>query len=173
MYTLGPEDKVSVVMAYTQTGLMRGELVTRESVRINTWFRTDSAPDYIHLFKPQWLQVSGGSFKSLAYDELLIPVPQIIGFHLAPPAQEQLDYNPKEDNRINKRIMLFMGLFLVTGSIRISSQTDLVTSLQIAHSPWVSIYDAEVSSPQISQMPTLQIPMLLVRPVQVVFIPQN
>jgi len=173
MYTLGPEDKVSVVMAYTQTGLMRGELVTRESVRINTWFRTDSAPDYIHLFKPQWLQVSGGSFKSLAYDELLIPVPQIIGFHLAPPAQEQLDYNPKEDNRINKRIMLFMGLFLVTGNIRISAQTDLVTSLQITHSPWVSIYDAEVSSPQISQMPTLQIPMLLVRPVQAIFIPQS
>ena len=173
MYTLGPEEKVSVVMAYTQTGLVRGELVTRDSLRIYTWFRTDSAPDFLHLHKPQWLQTSGGTFKSLTFDELLLPVPLVIGFHLAPPAQEPLDYNPKEDNRVNKRVTILMGLFVINGNVRISTQTDLVTSLQITHSPWVSIYDAEVSSPQLPQMPALQIPILLVRPVHVVFIPQN
>lgn len=173
MYTLGPEDKVTVVMAYTQNGLVRGELVTRESLRLNTWFRTDSAPDFIQLHKPQWLQSAGASFKSLAFEELLLPVPIVIGFHIAPPAQEPLDYDPKEDNRINKRVTILMGLFVVNGNIRISAQTDLATSLQITHSPWVSVYDVELSSPQLPQMPALQIPLLLVRPAQVVFIPQG
>jgi hypothetical protein len=173
MYTLGPEEKVSVVLAYTQTGLVRGEIVTRESVRINTWFRTDSAPDYIHLHKSQWLQVSGGALKTLAYTELLMPVPLIIWFHLAPPAQEPLDYNVREDNRVNKSVTILLGLFVVNGNVRISTQTDLVTSLQISHSPWISVYEAEISSPQLPQMPPLQIPMLLIRPTQVAFIPQN
>jgi len=173
MYTLGPEEKVSIVMAYTQTGLVRGEIMTRESMRINTWFRTDSAPDIIHLYKPQWLQSSGGAFKNIAYTELLLPVPLIIGFHLAPPAQEPLDYNAREDNRVNKSVTILLGLFVVNGNVRISTQTDLVTSLQISHSPWISVYEAEISSPQLPQMPPLQIPMLLVRPAQVAFIPQN
>jgi hypothetical protein len=173
MYTLGPEEKVSVVMAYTQTGLVRGELVTRESVRINSWFRTDSAPEYIHLHKPQWLQTTGGAVKSIAYNELLLPVPLIIGFHLAPPSDEPLDYIAREDNRVNKPITIIMGLFTVNGYIRLSAQTDLVNGLQISHSPWVSIYDSEISSPHLPQMPPLQIPMLLIRPVQVVFIPKN
>ena len=33
MYTLGPEEKASVVMAYTQAGLIRGELVTMQNTR--------------------------------------------------------------------------------------------------------------------------------------------
>jgi protein involved in temperature-dependent protein secretion len=173
MYTLGPEEKASLVMAYTQNSLVRGELITRETLRLNTWFRTDSAPDFIHLHKAQWLQAAGAGFISLPYEELLLPVPLVIGFHIAPPAEEPLDYDPKEDNRVNKRISLLMGLFVVKGNVRISAQTDLATSLQIAHSPWISIYDTEISSPQLPQMPTLQIPLLLVRPVQVVFIPQE
>lgn len=173
MYTLGPEEKATLVMAYTQNGLVRGEVVTRDSVRINTWLRTDSAPDYIHFFKVQWLQASAGPIKPLAYNELLLPVSQMIGFHAVPPSNEPLDYNPREDNRINKPIELVMGLFVVKGFVRTSAQTDLVTSLQITHSPWLSIYETEISSTHLPQMPPLQIPMMLVRPMHVAFIPQN
>lgn len=173
MYTLGPEEKTSLVMAYTQTGLVRGEIVTRDSVRINTWLRTDSAPDYIHFHNAQWLQASAGTVKSMAHNELLLSVSQLIGFHAVPPSDEPLDYNPREDNRINKPVQIVMGLFMVKGFVRTSAQTDLVTSLQIVHSPWLSIYEAEISSPQLPQMPPLQVPMALVRPMQVAFIPQN
>ncbi len=173
MYTLGPEEKATLVMAYTQTGLLRGEVVTRDSVRINTWLRTDGAPDYIHFFKVQWLHASAGTIKSLAYNELLLPVSQMIGFHAVPPSDEPLDYNPREDNRINKPVEVVMGLFVVKGSVRTSAQTDLVTSLQITHSPWLSVYEAEISSIYLPQMPPLQISMMLVRPMQVAFIPQS
>ena len=171
MYTLGPEEKASVVLVYTQNGLIRGEVVTPESVRLNTWFRTDSAPDYIHLYKLHWVQAVAGGIKPLAYTELLLPVSLIIGFHPAPPSQEPLDYDVREDNRISKPVVVLMGLFVVNGNVRASAQTDLVTNLQISHSPWVSIYDAEISSPHLAQMPPLQVPMLLVRPTQVAFVP--
>jgi hypothetical protein len=84
-----------------------------------------------------------------------------------------LDYNVREDNRVNKPITILMGLFTVTGNFRTSPQADLLTNLQISHSPWVSIYDATISSPQLPQMPPFQVPMLLIRPAQVVFIPQD
>lgn len=173
MYTLGPEEKASLVMAYTQTGLIRGEVVTRDSVRINTWLRTDSAPDYIHFYKSQWLQASAGMIKSMAYNELLLPVSQLIGFHPVPPTEEPLDYNPREDNRINKPVLIVLGLFVINGFLHTSAQTDLVTSLQITHSPWLSVYEAEISSPHLPQMPPIQVPMMLVRPMHVAFIPQS
>jgi hypothetical protein len=173
MYTLGPEEKVSVVMVYTQTGLIRGEVVTRDTVRINTWLRTDSAPEYIHMYKSQWIQSTGGQVRSLAYAELLLPITPVIGFHLAPPSTEPLDYNEREDNRVNKPIMLLMGLFTVKGRLRVSSQTDISTSLQISHSQWMSVYDAEIGSPQIPQMPPFTVPMMLVRAPQAFFILQE
>ena len=173
MYVLGSEEKASFVVAYTQNGLIRGEIVTRENVRINTWFRTESAPDYLHLYKVQWLQAVAGTIKPLAYNELLLPVPLVIGFHVVPPSQEPLDYDVREDNRVNKSTTISMGLFVVNGNVRISAKTDLVTNLQITHSPWISVYDAEVSSPHLPQMPPLHVPMLLVRPTHVGFILQN
>ena len=170
MYTLGPEEKISVVMAYTQNGLIRGEVVTRESMRLNTWLRTDSAPDFIHFYKAQWIQAVAGQVKSLAYPELLLPVTPLIGFHLAPPAQEPLDYDAREDNRINRQITITMGLFIIKSYLRVSAQTDVATNLQISHSPWLSVYDAEIVSPYLTQMPAFTVPMLIVRPMQVGFV---
>ena len=173
MYTLGPEEKATVIMAYTQTGLIRGEVVTRESVRINTWFRTDSAPEYLHLYKTQWIQSSGDQIKSSTVSDMLLPISLVIGFHAAPPSAEPLDYNEREDNRVNKQITILMGLFKVKGRLRISAQTDIGTSLQITHSQWMSVYDGEISSNQISQMPPFTVPMLLVRAPQTVFVLQE
>lgn len=172
MYTLGPDEKASRVMAYIPTGLVRGEIVTPKSVRINTWLRTDSAPDYIHFYNAQWLQASVGSIKSTAYHELLLPVSQLIAFHLVPPSDEPLDYNPLEDNRINTPVQIVIGLFMAQGFVRKSAHTNLITALQIAHSPWLSVYEVQINSPYLPQMPSLQVSMMLVRSAQVAVIPQ-
>jgi hypothetical protein len=100
-------------------------------------------------------------------------VPLVIGFHVVPPTQEALDFDAREDNRVNKSTTISMGLFVVNGNVRISAKTDLVTSLIINHSAWISVYDAEISSLYLPQMPPLQVPMLLVRPTQVGFILQH
>lgn len=173
MYTLGPEEKASVVMAYTQTGLVRGEAVTRDSMRVSTWLRTESAPDYIRLYKSQWIQLSGGPIRPLSYSDVFLPTSLVIGFHLAPPAHDPVDYDERETNRVNRPLTILMGVFTVNGKIRISTQTDIATSLLISHTQWMSIYEAEISSPQIPQMPPIQVPMLIVRPMQVGFVLQD
>jgi hypothetical protein len=173
MYTLGPEEKTTVVMVYTQTGLIRGEVVTRQGVRVSTWLRTEGAPDYICLHNLQWIQFSGGAIKTVAYSEVVLPTALVIGFHLAPPVHEPLDYDEREANRVNKPLTALMGMFIVEGKIRISAQTDIATSLNTSHTQWISIYEAEICAGQLPQMPPIQVPMMLIRPTQVGFILQD
>ena len=35
MYTLGPDEKATMVMAYTQDSLIRGETVNKQTVRVS------------------------------------------------------------------------------------------------------------------------------------------
>jgi hypothetical protein len=173
MVTVGPEEKVATVMAYTYNGVVRGEIIVRESVRVSVWLRTDSAPDFIYFHNAQWIQTFGGPVRSTAYPELLLPIGHVLGFHIAPPAADPLDYNLKDDNRVDKPASIVMGSFVLNGFIRAAAQTDLVTNLQISHSPWMSFYNAEVSSPQLPQMPPMHVPFLLIRPPQVAFVPHR
>jgi len=46
---------------------------------------------------------------------------------------------------------------------------DFATAIEVAHAGWLSMYDAEIVSPFVPQMPAIQIPMLLVNPAFVSF----
>lgn len=169
MYTLAADEKKSLVMAYTHNSLVRGELVTKENVRVGIWLRTQGVPQYIHLCNAQVLLFGGSPVKSMSYAELYFPTDQIIGFHLVPPAVEPMDYDPNEANRTMVSIELMLGTFIVKGKLRISTQADLATSLEVARAAWSSVYDADVSNPYLPQMPVMHIPMLLVSPLHVSF----
>lgn len=170
MYTLTPEEKVTQVMVYTQDSVVRGETVTKQAVRVSTWFRTEGAPDYLRLYNIQWVTVTGGALKPLTIPEMFMPLDTIIGFHILPPAQDPLDYDPKEANRVNAPLSILMGRFFVRARMRISPQTDIGTTLSISHTKWMSIYEAEITCPYIPQMPAMQVPMLVVRPTAVNYI---
>jgi len=170
MYTLGPEDKVTMVMAYSQTGMIRGEVVTRENVRVSVWLRMDGAPDFIRVYNANVVSLAGGQARSATYSDMLVPSASLMGFHIAPPAQDQLDYDNTETNRTNAPVSLIMGAFNLKGRIRISEQSDIATTIATGRIHWMSIYDAEITSPLIPQMPAIQAPMLLVRPHMVSFV---
>ena len=47
-------------MLYTQDTLVRGDVVTTPNVhRVNIWLRTDGAPKYMHILKPQVIVFGG------------------------------------------------------------------------------------------------------------------
>lgn len=170
MYILRPDEKTTPVMLYTQQTVVRGELVTKQSVlRINIWLRTDGAPKYMHILKPQILVFGGSPVKALSYSEIFFPTSEAIAFHTLPPTDEQLDYDPNEANRIMAAIDLLVGTFVMKGKIRISTQTELSTSLEMARVAWMAVYDVSVSNPYLPQMATLQVPMVLVNPSHVSF----
>jgi hypothetical protein len=170
MYILRPDEKTTPVMLYTPHSVVRGELVTKQNVqRINIWLRTDGAPKYMHILKPQILVFGGSPVKALSYAQIFFPTSEIIAFHTLPPADEQLDYDPNEANRTMEPIDLLVGTFVMKGKIRISTQTEISTSIEMARISWMSVYDVVVTNPYLPQMAALQVPMVLVNPTRISF----
>jgi len=170
MYELKPDEKKTPVMLYTQDSLVRGEAVSKQNVlRVNIWLRTDGAPKYMHIIKPQVIVFGGTPVKPLSFSEIYFPTSELIAFHTLPPTDEALDYDPAEANRIMEDVTIMVGTFVMKGKIRISAQSDLATSLEVARIAWMSLYDVEVMNPYLPQMPAMQIPMILVNPERVAF----
>jgi hypothetical protein len=170
MYILKPDEKTVPVMLYALHSMVRGEVVAKQNVlRINIWLRTDGAPKYLHLLMPQLLLFGGSPVKALSYSEIYFPTSEVIAFHTLPPTQEPLDYDPQEANRSMEAVDLLVGAFVMKGKIRISTQTEIYTSLEVARISWMSVYDATISNPYLPQMPALQVPMVLVNPNRIVF----
>jgi hypothetical protein len=169
MYSLGPDEKTSTVMIYCDHAFVRGDVVTKSNVRVSIWMRTQGVPNFIHLLKVQMVLFGGTPPKSLTYNELYFPTTQIIGFHLAPPASDPVDYDEKEANRRMTEVNLWLGTFTIKGKLRISTQTDFATSIEVGRATWLSIYEAEVTNPFLPQMSPIHVPMMLARPEHVGF----
>ena len=170
MYILRPDEKTTPVMLYTEASVVRGEVVTKDVVhRINIWLRTDGVPKYMHLLNAQVVLFGGGSGRTLSYPELYFPSAELIAFHTLPPTDEPLDYDPAEANRMMVDVELIVGTFVMKGRIRISTQTEVGVSLEMARLSWTSLYDATITNPYLPQMPPLSVPLVLVNPAHVAF----
>lgn len=169
MYTLGPEEKTTTVIAYTPNMLVRGDLVSMQSTRVGIWLRTDSAPAYLHMLKPQILVFGGGAPKSLSYPEILLPVSEMIGFHMVPPASEPPDYDPNEPNRTLDPTTILMATFVMKGKLRKAAQTTIPKAIELARSVWMSFYEVDISNPNLPQM-NMTVPMMLITPARVSFV---
>jgi len=157
-------------MLYTRTTLVRGDAVSKQSVRrLNIWLRLDGAPKYMHILKPQVIVFGGMAVKPLSFSEIFFPTSQAIAFHTLPPTDEPLDYDPEEANRAMQDVHVLVGTFVVKGKIRIAAQTELATSLEVARVSWMSVYEAEIANPYLPQMSPIHIPMMLVNPERVAF----
>ncbi|MGE5250652.1 MAG: hypothetical protein ACM3QS_10625, partial [Bacteroidota bacterium] len=97
------------------------------------------------------------------------PVERIVGFHLAPPASDPLDYDPNEGNQGMQEVDMVLGVFLLKGKVRVSMQTEFASSLEVLHMTWLSVYDADISNPFLPDMPAIHVSSLLVSPKQVSF----
>jgi len=168
MRQLEADEKTAVVMVYTDNMLAHGEIIARESTRVSIWLRMDGVPNFIHLYKPHVISFAGSVPKTSTFSEIFVPTTQISAFHLAPPAQDTLDYDATEGNRIMQPLDVMLGSFIVKGRMRISTQSDVSTSLDVSRSPWVSIYEAEIVNPNLPQF-NVRVPFLLVNPSRVSF----
>lgn len=169
MYVLRPDEKTTPVMLYTHDTVVRGEAVSKQNSRVNIWLRTDGAPKYMHILKPQVIVFGGTPLRPLTFAEIFFPTSQLIAFHTLPPTDEPLDYDPDEANRVMQEVEVVVGTFVVKGKIRISAQTELATSLEVARVSWMSVYEAAIANPYLPQMPPLRVPMMLVNPERVAF----
>ncbi len=168
MKALAPDEKTALVMLYTHNMLVRGEIVIKENLRVSIWLRTQGVPNYIEVHRPNVILLSGTPPKSFTYSEVFVPTVEVTAFHLAPPAQDPLDYDASETNRRMQPVDMLMGSFMLKAKLRISAQTDLTTYLDVSHAGWMSVYDADISNPYLPNF-NVHVPMLLVNPSHVSF----
>lgn len=170
MYVLRPDEKTAPVMLYAKNSVIRGDAVVKQNTpRVNIWLRTDGAPRYMHILKPQVLVFGGSPPKALSYSEIYFPTTEAIAFHPLPPLEEPLDYDPTEADREMDVVELLVGTFVMKGKIRISTHMEVATTLEAARVSWLSVYDVWITNPYLPQMPALQVPMMLVNPTHVAF----
>jgi hypothetical protein len=116
MYVLRPDEKTTPVMLYARDTLVRGEAVSKQNVqRVNIWLRSDGAPKYMHILKPQVIVFGGTPVRPLSFSEIFFPTSQLIAFHTLPPTDEPLDYDPNEANRVMQDVQVLVGTFVVRG----------------------------------------------------------
>lgn len=164
-YHLADDDKATPVMVYTMNGMSRGELVSKELVRVSTWLRTVTGITYVTLYRAQSVTTLGNATPLvISYSELHIPINQVIAYHLLPPAQEPLDYDPNEPNRKMEPLILNFGLFRAVGKLRISGNTSLSIHLRTLRESFVSVYDVEINNSSLPKMASIKAPLMLVQP---------
>lgn len=169
-YTLAPDEKAAQVMAYTYNNLYWGDVVVKERIRISTWLRTNSAPERITIYNAKAMNVlSGAQVRPIAFSELNLAVPQILAFHLMPPAKDPLDYDPTEPNRKMDPVSVIVSSFRIDGNLRLSSQSSLSKYLEVNREDFTGVYDAKISNTVIPSLGIISVPFLLVRQETAVF----
>jgi len=163
MYTVKENEKTTPAMFYTRDALFHGEVVTTKIIRVNIWLRSDSAPKYAQLLNAQMISLSGNGYTG-KFDEIFVPIDQVVAYHAAPDVEIELDYIENEPNRRMAPLKVIGPSFLTfTGETRISTQTEFSSTLEVGRSSWLSLYDSTISTPNMPKM-RVQAPMLLLRP---------
>ncbi len=161
---LAAGEKSSLIMIYSPTNLVRGEVVTTQAMRVSTWLRTPAAPDYMQIHNAQLLlQVVSGPAQSFFFPEYYLPTNLVSAYHLVPPAADPVDYDPSEPNRKMEAVTILVGGFKFNGNLRMASLTDLSKFLNLTHETYMSVYDVDISNPGIPGMGLIHVPMVLVR----------
>lgn len=163
-YQTDADEKVVPVMIYTSNYLYLGDVIVKNIVRVNTWLRTNMAPDIIHLHRVNCLQtLTGDTSKSLFFPEVYIPSIQVNAFHIMPPNKEPLDYDPNEPNRRMEPMTALIGPFRMDGNVRIAAKSDLSKFIELAHETFSALYDVEISLPGMQSFRTIRVPFVLAR----------
>lgn len=168
-YQLERDEKLTPVFIYTQNMFLRGEAITKESMRVSTWLRTAAMPEYVHVCNGQALIFGMGAPSSSAFNEMLIPTSKIAAFHIQPPAKDPIDYDETEQNRKMEPVTALIGTFRFFGYMRMAAQLDLGKNMEVNRGVFVSFYDLEVSNPGLANMGVMRVPFALLRPLECYF----
>jgi hypothetical protein len=162
-YSLSEDEKATPAMVYTPQAMAWGDILTKAVVRVSTYLRT-LAPDYVSLHDARVLPMRAGeALRPLRFAELHIRTPQVIAFHLLPPADEPPDYDPSEANRKMERITVFVGPFRFDGLARMAATVDLAKYLEITTETFLSLYEVEVTVPGAPGLGVVRAPQALIR----------
>jgi hypothetical protein len=147
VYHLDPGDKATDITAYTAQSWIRGDLVTREAIRVSTWLRTPGLPEYATMYNARVLRAVGfGDPQFIELEEFHTPVTPIIALHMTPPNEDSIEHDPSEQNRRMVPLTAIAGPFRFDGSLRMPQHLTLAKQMILLRDPFLSLYDVKVVS---------------------------
>jgi hypothetical protein len=150
---VGVEKIETPMMVYTTQGLIWGNLSHSSMVQPSRILLGVTIPEYLPLDQAQVLFMEPNYVaKPVKHQQILVPTPTILGYHLMPPHKDVLDYDPTEPNRIMAPMSLYMGSLRIEGNIRISEVTDVKTTLEVMKATFLTMYDIKISHLTNTQM---------------------
>lgn len=158
------DEKSYAVMAYLQEGVVWGNAVIKEQIRISTWLRTSAAPDFITLYESHYLNTTGGaSQKPMSYPEMHVPTKCVLAFHSLPPYADPLDYDPSEPNRRMDPVSVLIGNFKFDALIRLSSISTLGKYIDVTREEFTVLYDLSITCLTIPTLGIMKVPFAIAR----------
>ncbi|RPI25599.1 MAG: hypothetical protein EHM70_19890 [Chloroflexota bacterium] len=161
-YTLEFEEKTTPVMVYMASGMVWGEVVHKEMVRVSFWLRAPIPPQIITVYDSQMLYTTGNNPPS-TFSELHVPVSEILALHILPPAHEPLDYDEMEPNRKMEPVTALAGAFRFDGKLRMATSSTVKKFLDVVKENYTSLYDVHASQPLRPNLKPLHVPFVLLR----------
>lgn len=156
---LGPDDKTVPVMIYTHQRIIWGNLVSRKTIRVTTWLKTEMAPNFLSILDAQiMLFGAGDAVGKMKFPILHVQKGQIIAYHILPPADESPYYDENIPNRRMEPVTIIAGIFRFDGFLRLAEQTDLYSYLTVHKEDFLSVYDLTMTCPLIPSLEGIRVP---------------
>jgi len=146
-YKLAEDEKVTAVMAYTNTSIYWGDAITKKAIRVGGWMRSDFSPLILELRNAHVLIFGGPTPISLHYKNIYLPYESLVAFDVMPGVKEDLYYDATEKKRLMLPVSAFVGAFRFDGKFRLSSMTSVLRTLEVAKEDFMPLYEVEASHP--------------------------
>ena len=157
-------------MFYTSHGMVWGQVYSKQAIRVSTWLLTDMVPSYLKIFDAQQLLIGGSQTQTpIKAPILYLQINNINAYHLMPPVEEPVDYDPNEPNRKMVPTTGFIGYFRFDGFSRMADFTNMDNYLGAAKADFIPLYDSKVTCPLVPSIKGIQAPLVLLRQKSVIF----
>jgi hypothetical protein len=161
---IGDDEKVVPVMIYTPYQLLWGDLIVKKLIRVGSWLRTNTAPDSIQLVNARsMLAVNPCGPHPAVYPEMHVYVTNILAFHLLPPQQDELDYDPDEPNRKMDPVTAWVGAYRFDGHLRLATRSDLARYVEVTRETFTPMYNIEITNLAHPNLGAMRVNHLLIR----------
>jgi len=170
LLNIAPDEKAVPLMVYTVNWLCWGEFIAKESIRVSTIMRTNAAPEILCLHNAKTICPAVNTLPNpISLPVMQIPAEQILAYHLIPPHQDPLDYDPSEPNRRMDLVTVLAGKFQMDAKMRFASISNLTKYLDRTREIFTSIYEVEITCPIMPSLGTVKAPFALVRQATSIF----
>ena len=162
---VGADEKVTPIMAYTQSSIIWGDVVTKQQIRVSSWLKTSAAPDVVAVYNAKVLPVLfNGEIRPAVFTEVHVPIKGILAFHILPPAVDPLDYDPaNEPNLHMEPTSILIANIRMDGFLRLSTRTNLARFVEVSRETFTTLYDAVITSPIMPALGSVKCSFAIVR----------